>query len=103
MRHRHRYFGQNDGAPLHWRYNLSSLDPTHSDARMLSGLSQKCVTAASETFHFGVPRIGEKFSARKRSVITAAVCDQRGADNRADWKHSEQKRATNPSHSFRDA
>jgi hypothetical protein len=53
---------------------------------MLSGLPQKCVIAAFEMFHCGVPRIGEKFSARKRSVITVAGCDHRGADNRADWK-----------------
>jgi hypothetical protein len=58
--------------------------PRRLHARMLSGLSQKCVIAASATFHFGVPRIGEKFSARERSVMTVAGCDQRGADNRAD-------------------
>jgi hypothetical protein len=61
-----RHFGKNDGAPLRWRYNLSSLDPTNSDARMLSGLSQKCVIAASEMCRFGLPGIGKEFSARKR-------------------------------------
>jgi hypothetical protein len=33
---------------------------------MLSCLSQKSFIAASKTFHFDLPGIGQKFSARKR-------------------------------------
>jgi hypothetical protein len=51
-----------NGAPLHWRYNVSSLDPVNADARMLSCLPQKSFIATSEMFCFGLPRIRQKFS-----------------------------------------
>jgi hypothetical protein len=36
---------------------------------MLSCLSQKSFIATSEMFHCGLPRIGQKFSVRKRKNI----------------------------------
>ena len=66
MRHRHRHFGPNDEASLHWRYNLSSPYPADPDDRLLSGLSQKSLVPAAEIFRLNLPRTGQGFPIRKR-------------------------------------
>jgi hypothetical protein len=66
MRHRHRDFGPNNEASLHWRHNLSSPYPADPDDRLLSGLSQKSLVPASEIFRLNLPRTGQGFPIRKR-------------------------------------
>ena len=61
LRHRHRHFGPNDDASLHWWDNLSSPYPADSDARLLSWLSQKSLLPTSEIVHFNLPRTGQEF------------------------------------------
>jgi hypothetical protein len=70
---------------------------------MLSGLPQKSFITASEMFHFGLLGIGRKFSVRKRSAITAAVCDQRGADNSVTRSITNKEERQPLFHSFRAA
>src|SRR5258708_28397248 len=66
MWHRHRDFGPNDDASLHWWYNLSSPYPADPDDGLLSCLSQKSLIAASEIFHLNLSRTGQGFPVRER-------------------------------------